>query len=220
MKTSALYAVIIWAAVIIIISCKEKAAGITDDEYAVYQAVIDTLYVNSACFINDSTKPAEVVLTAATSWYGNMEGAENVMQNDLFQARIKNDSYAEIFPSIESLSDSADWQYNFRRINSAGCKIDTQRFRNSYNYKTLTRESFKNYFCEGREEGWADFYSDFPDSMGVLSFSRAAFNNNKNLCLLYFEHYKDSLEASGNYVFLVKHNRQWTIMEVITDWVS
>jgi len=221
MKTGAVFSAAVWIFVLnFSYSCEENKTGISDDEYAVYRAVIDTIYVNNACFMDESEKPNEIVLTANTTRYGCEESSENEMERGPFQGRIENDSDLGIFPVIDNLPASKFVQYNFRKVNSASFLIDTRRFGNSYICKTLSRETCRNYFNRGTADGWADFYNDFPDSLGVLSFSRAAFNKSKDICLLYFEYYKDSLDASGNFVFLVKHNRDWTIMEVITDWVS
>ncbi len=221
MKTCSLYAVIIWSLILIVSqSCTEKQIGIKDDEYAIYQEVIDTLYVNTSIYMNEDVQYKDIVLFERTGLQlsdskTKLEAAESQRQD---------------FPSFDDVikSSSKDWKNiesnymmsNFEKTNSDSYPLAINRLGSLYNYRTLTRETFGNYFNNGINEGWGKFYKDYPQSFGVLSFSRAAFNKNKDAALVYFEHYKDSLEASGNFVFLVKLNDRWTIMEVVTNWAS
>jgi hypothetical protein len=170
--------------------------------------------------MDENVQSNEIVLAEATAVHLKGLNTENGAQDSPELETAQSADALQLPPKLWYHSDFEIMQHNFLEANSACCQINTRRLKEFYEYKTLSSESIRKYFSKGTAEGWEKFYKDFPHSLGLLSFSRAAFNKTKDKALLYFEHYKDSIECSGNFVFLIKHNRGWTIMDVITDWAS
>ncbi len=64
-------------------------------------------------------------------------------------------------------------------------------------------------------KGWEQFYKKYPNSNGIIDFSRVGFNNDKNQAILETGHYYASLGADGLLIYLTKNENAWRIIKII-----
>jgi hypothetical protein len=68
--------------------------------------------------------------------------------------------------------------------------------------------------------GWDKFYRQFPNSLGIISFSRAGLNSKGDQALVYMARGCGGSCGSGNYLLLVKKNGEWIVQQKFMVWVS
>lgn len=67
---------------------------------------------------------------------------------------------------------------------------------------------------------WERFYTIFPDSIGLVEFSRAVISKDGSHALIYVGHYADGLAGRGSLQYLTRHGETWVIRSVAGLWVS
>jgi hypothetical protein len=71
-----------------------------------------------------------------------------------------------------------------------------------------------------RNGGWEEFYRLYPNSRGLVSFSRVGFNRNETQALLYFEHWYGEDAGEGYLVLLKKTQGEWKQIAQTNVWTS
>ena len=85
-----------------------------------------------------------------------------------------------------------------------------------------------NYLIVGRrdlpdsnfENFWDQFYRRYPNSSGILFFSKVGFNDRHDQAFLYAGRSCGGLCGGGEYVLLNKVNGEWVISKEQGLWVS
>ena len=86
-------------------------------------------------------------------------------------------------------------------------------------YKLLSQEEINHLFH--LKDGWIKFYEKYPDSNGILTFSRVGFNLDKQQALVYVANQWDSFSGAGIYVLLEKnYDDSWDIIQELSIWNS
>jgi hypothetical protein len=70
------------------------------------------------------------------------------------------------------------------------------------------------------EDGWDEFYSRYPDSPGITSFSKVGFNAARTEALVYMGRQLHYLAGAGNLIRLEKQDGLWKIRDQIMLWIS
>jgi len=70
------------------------------------------------------------------------------------------------------------------------------------------------------DKSWDGFYNKYPDSKGMISFTRVGFNQDMTEAILEIGHSYESLGADGTLIYLTKDNNGWKIIKTINTWVS
>ena len=90
--------------------------------------------------------------------------------------------------------------------------------------KTITlisNEDVQQFFTsKDVNKGWTDFYKKYPDSGGMIDFTRVGFNEDKSQAIVAVGHYYASLGADGSLIYLTKKNNTWRIVQTISTWAS
>ena len=85
----------------------------------------------------------------------------------------------------------------------------------------LTDAEFQEIFnSNNTTDSWEAFYHRFPDSQGVLTFSRVGFNQQMDQALLYAGNQFGWLGGAGYYVLIVKENGVWKESSSVNVWIS
>jgi hypothetical protein len=71
-----------------------------------------------------------------------------------------------------------------------------------------------------QSRGWDRFYNIYPNSNGILTFSRVGFNAQTNQALVYHGSQTHYLAGVGRYVLLTKKEDIWTVDNTVETWVS
>jgi hypothetical protein len=69
-------------------------------------------------------------------------------------------------------------------------------------------------------KSWETFYKKYPNSNGMIDFTRVGFNADKSQAIVEFGHYYASLGANGSLVYLVKEDNKWVIIKLLYTWIS
>ena len=67
---------------------------------------------------------------------------------------------------------------------------------------------------------WPAFYSQFPGSTGLLTFSRVGFSTDGTQALFYVSGNCGGLCGAGYYVVMEKRNEHWMLKKEINVWVA
>jgi hypothetical protein len=70
------------------------------------------------------------------------------------------------------------------------------------------------------ESFWEEFYKKYPNSSGLVFFSRVGFNERHDQAFVYVGRSCGGLCGSGDYVLLTKVNGQWVVTGEQNLWVS
>ncbi len=69
-------------------------------------------------------------------------------------------------------------------------------------------------------DGWDTFYTKFPDSEGIIRFSRVGYNLQGTKALVEYAYSYHYLGADGGYIYLNRVNGSWIIEAFISVWAS
>jgi hypothetical protein len=112
-----------------------------------------------------------------------------------------------------------DLIHEFAAINSKSVELEN-KFDKVLNVILLSKEA-KDKIFNPLDGGWIKFYSEYPDSSGIIEFSKVAFNADKTKALLYYGCGFDSGKGgAGYYILLKKQENEWVIQEMIMCWIA
>ena len=87
----------------------------------------------------------------------------------------------------------------------------SERFKLPVPYSLISQESLQEIFRPTAYEGWIHFYKKYPDSSGIISFSRVGFNRKKEQALVFVNISRGSRDDEGSYLLFVKLNNKWVL---------
>ena len=116
-------------------------------------------------------------------------------------------------PSLQQTTIDA-----FQKINSQQACI-RRSFHIQVNYELIDSTRLDNIF-KNNGRGWMTYYKQFPNSQGILTFSRVSFSADGTQALFYLSNRCGGLCGCGRYVVMEKRNGHWMIGKEIEMWVS
>ncbi|MBO0860756.1 MAG: hypothetical protein J2P21_20185 [Chloracidobacterium sp.] len=174
---------------------------ISNEEYAVYSAVIRNMFAGDRVTFDTQAKVKMLVIEDRTvSESFNAAAGENETE------RLK-----QIFsPTIpqEIIDD-------FVAKNAKSCQL-TNSLDIKLKYTIIPKEKIKPITGLPSDE----FYKQFPDSGGYIALSRVGLNANGDQALAYMQHVCGGLCGSGHYLLLAKNNGGWVVQESFRAWIS
>lgn len=166
----------------------------TNEEYAVYSALIGQKYVKDkvrVAVIRDQTL---------------VDTGDSVRIAGNFRRLMQ-----QLSPMEATLDD-------YKENNKTSHRLD-RKFDLAVPYVLLTERENNEIFRKGWD-GWKRFYDKYQGSFGEVSVSALGFNRERNQALVYVGHACGSLCASGQYVLLVKTEGAWKIDKDLLMWIS
>jgi hypothetical protein len=174
---------------------KTAPASVLVEEYAVYEAAIESLYL---------TEDIELIViknrTATDSSPSESLDTEVAYIQEEFGSAIES----------ETLSD-------YRARNKQSHQLD-QDFLLDVPYVLLSEAELAETFERGG--GWNQFYKIYPNSQGIMTLSRVGFNTQIDQALVYIGNQAGYLAGRGYYVLLTKEGDVWTVDNMIVAWIS
>lgn len=186
-------------ATIVFLACSvmpmtQRPADASAEEYAVYSALIGSTFSDTQAkflVIQDQT-----VTDRATEDYS-----------------LKNPQYfRQTFPALKAGVDT-----DYKAQNKTPVRL-----RDSFALK-LKHVVVENHELEKIFKGagsWGDFYSRYPNSQGIIAFSRVGFNADRSQARVYIEHTCGGLCGTGHYVLLEKGAEGWRVVKREMVWIS
>ena len=168
--------------------------NISAEEYKIYSLVIDEYFTSS-----------EIVIKQKTNSFSSIE-----KYNFVYYHLIDNNE----------LLDSTLIN-NYIKINDSTYYFDNKFSCDSKKIILITDDEIDYYFGNiDINEAWGNFYIDYPNSAGIISFTRIGFNKTHTEALLETGITYASLGGFGNIVYLEKKNNNWIIVDKFGTWVS
>lgn len=169
-----------------------------DESYAVYSVALKK-YESSS----ENGQKAPIIVINENTEIGNIEKKSN----------------AEFLRNF-NLEVPAEFQSAFEDFKSKNIKSEKliKSFDIAQDYVLVTKDDvFKS---ENINEIWKLFYKKYPDSRGLITFSKVGFDADKKHAFIYQEQLCGFLCAEGGYVFLTKEQGEWKITKRMITWVS
>lgn len=170
---------------------------IAEEEYAVYGALIDAMYV-------DAIEGVELVVISDHTVTGDYPGGS--LDSTLEHVRGKLQQKLE----PKTIDD-------FRLKNKQTYKL-SRKVPLKVKYILLSKEEHEGIFEEGG--GWKQFYATYPKSQGVMTLSRVGFNTETDQALVYVGNQSHYLAGTGYYVLLAKEDGVWVVQDQVMAWIS
>ncbi len=170
----------------------QTLAELSNEVYAVYSAVVER-------FIPEKTPLRQIVVKRQTviEW-SRKERVQYLRQQipDLDQTMAKR----------------------FKQLNRQPELLEP-RFLTRVPVTLITKQDLDDIFRDG-VNGWRIFYDRYPNSQGVMEFSRVGFNVGRTQALVYVGNQVGPLAGEGVYLMLVKENGVWIPGKQVSAWIS
>jgi hypothetical protein len=174
------------------------------EEYAVYNAVLDSIYASS------EPKPQQFVINVepitetqhpSTGTIGGLTGT--------------GAARPETAPDTKS---------DFDEKGKKSCRLD-RRFDLKVPYTLVVNDDLNKIFAldpSGHIDPkvWDHFYQRYPGAAGIVAFSRVGFDSKKNQALVYLVIQYGLVGGSGEFCVLVRNDGKWTIEKQVLIWLS
>lgn len=177
------------------VSSKATPASVVTEEYAVYETVIESIYVTEGIKLI-------VIMDHTTTGVSAGQSLDTEMEY--------------LKKSLGAAIESATLN-DYETRNEQTQELD-RRFSLDAQYVLISESEVTEIFESG--DDWSQFYATYPNSPGIVALSRVGFNAEMNQALVYVEDHAAYGSAQGLYVFLTKQEKGWVIQRMIVAWVS
>ena len=167
-------------------------ATVTADEYAVYSALIQSVYI---------AKSKQIVITP-------------VHDNDYFFGQAVG--AMESNPYWSNLGNAVD---DFKAKNRTSSVLE-RRFTISVTYTIVSEQEMASIFSTNVVSDWKRFYAKYPHVDAFLALSRVGFNQEKDTAVLYTEYQVGAAGGEGYEVLMKKTDGRWTVDQNSMCWTS
>lgn len=174
-----------------------KENKVTAEEYAVYSAVIQAMYVKE----QDKT----IVIAIHTTFYNY----KSIWQKPEDYMRVMLEQLTPI--SLDTVED-------LEKKNKERSELES-RLNLTVNYVLLGKQASTN-TPEDYAAQWRSFYDKYPGSPGIISLSRVGFNADRKQAIVYVANSCGGLCGKGYYVLVTKDSGDWRIERDLMLWVS
>lgn len=167
-------------------------ATVTADEYAVYSALVQSVYI---------AKSKQIVITP-------------VHDNDYFFGQAVG--AMESNPYWSDLGNAVD---DFKAKNRTSSVLE-RRFTISIPYTIVSEQEMASIFSTNVVSDWKRFYAKYPHVDAFLALSRVGFNQEKDTAVLYTEYQVGAAGGEGYVVLMKKTDGRWTVDQNSMCWIS
>jgi hypothetical protein len=178
-----------------------KNSEVPLEEYVVISAYLDTIKISP----EDGKAVKRLVINQSTTDAGQSCLPSKIAQ---FHPGIASERLKPVF---------ADLQDKSKTLHQLG-----RQFTSKYPYVMPSRKDLDSLFAKDDKlfDGWKNFYKQYPNSSGYLSFSRVGFNADKTVAIFFSRMSCGTLCASGDYYVLEKVDGAWKVKDVFNCWMS
>jgi hypothetical protein len=108
---------------------------------------------------------------------------------------------------------------DFISKNKSKNKIDKNFLFDISNCKMISSKDIDLLFNNNLlKSDWSEFFRKYPESTGILSFSRVGFNKQKTHAILYVEKICGHICGTGSYLFYYKSSGSWQVGSIFRVW--
>lgn len=182
---------------------------INPTDYMIYNHILDNTF---------NQKPDTSSFENLSNWYSKQKFHNKKV--DLFVIDIKTKLYPvkfdilkEAMPNIE-LSTFND----LIKKNKFSDTLNINKFSSDKMIVLIDGLKLNEIFKESN--GWDFFYKLYPNSQGILTFSKVGYNIKGSQALIYIGNQSDWRAGAGYYVLLEKKNEFWIEKGFTLIWIS
>lgn len=184
------------------VQAQSPISKLSDEEYRVYDAVINVMFAGDKVTFDTPTKIKTLVICDGTKRNDpESKQGENWSQVRIRFPSLSDETFADYLKKIDdqtTLARSFDLKLPYLLIAKKDCEDAGRR----------------------DDDAWSEFYKKYPDSAGSISFSRVGFNKTGTQALVYFEHWCRDLCGTGHYLLLSKGEKGWQVIGRGEMWIS
>ena len=196
------FIVFILSVLVVHLSLRPNRGVAEAEQYAVLSAYIEPGLTG---YSHDLGSTKGLVVIAATTTF-----SQPILDSNKFKQYMSLvSSTARAKDRIHQLSRSLEFE--FWATNLWDERLEP-KFQLPAHYELATEAEMKLYPYEA-------FFRRFPDSYGVLTFSRVAFNRDLTEAFFYTEHLC-GLCGEGKFVFMRKTAGKWAVADTAGTWIS
>ena len=163
------------------------------EEQAVYAVLVKDMFPSSSMLV--------VMDTTATD-AGGLENTEQTLQH--------------VLANMHGVASQTVQNFKNRNASATLMQADMDL---GVPYVLLSQDAMNQIFSLN-QDGWQAFYSKYPQAPGILTFSRAGFDDALEQALVYVGSQSHWLAGSGHYILLKKVNGAWSIDQKVMTWIS
>src|SRR5262245_38260710 len=183
--------------------CPSMKAQPTDEEYAVYSALLFDRWAGEG-------KSAFVIQGETTDASHSRDFDETV---EFLKKKLQDSN-----PPISLESDLVE---SFRRIHSSSVRLDQKRLGVPNATIVPSAEIDPIFRGTGRpDDSWGAFRNRFGGAWGIIRLSRVGFSGDHNRALLSVSGSCGPLCGSGDFVLLQKRDGEWRVVARVMAWIS
>lgn len=173
-------------------------------------------YVTHARQANSSTGEQAVYSAVLGEMFGSSKATLLVIKADTVTNHFSGpEEWKNVSEQLPTLSEQTVEDYKTKNTDPQQIKeLDIKT-----KHVLLGKKDLDQIFKAGRE-GREEFYKQYPDSGGLIGFSRVGFNGQMDQALVYVEHWCGGLCGTGHYVLLKKDGGAWKVVVKHIVWVS
>ncbi|MDI6050848.1 hypothetical protein QLS31_13515 [Flavobacterium sp. XS2P24] len=189
-----------------ILSC-EKDENETKPDFSLKQSdqIPDEIYDIYSLVINEKYSSKKIVIVQATKTSIDLK-----YENNFYDYLIKN--YQDFDTSLVQIHED---------LNENSVNFGEQFHSDTKEIILISSDELLYIFdSQDLNADWKEFYNDYENSNGIIRFSRIAFNENKTQAIFEIGHSYASLGGEGSIIYLKKKNNIWTIIKIISTWIS
>jgi hypothetical protein len=192
-------------------------SDIPAEEYAIYSAAIGHKFTDAKALVILDRTVCHACITLDVEDEDERLKQESPSTSQKrsvsFLLYTEVDRLEEGFPSIsrETIDD-------FERKNAKSHRL-TNSLDLKLNYTLTTRENIKQ-LLENHFDWQNEFQKQFSDSSDFITLSRAGLNSTGDQALVYLHHGCGWGCSSGQYLLLVKKDKEWVVQKGSVGWIS
>jgi hypothetical protein len=188
---------------------------ISDHEHAVFEAVLRAAYVRRAFFglFGPYRRKLVVVKQKAKTIIPALVASIPEEQRQPWLERDIS-HWCQEFPALSS--DTINDFVEKSRVEG----IINSPFDLPVKTRILSLEEHDEIWKRGTAGGWSIFRERFPESGGMISFSRAGIGKNGTQAFVEVGDAIDSLSGMGRKFFLVRETNSWRVVGSTASWIS
>ena len=175
------------------------------EKYAVYSALIRDMYLEEGVRL--------LVIQHAEVCPASNDEAPDEKVEDM---RRQMDEYA-----IKELPELKRETIDDFHAKAKQCSPFRKQLDIPIKYTLVSAKDLESLFPKGEfDRAWRRFYSKYPNSSGIISFSNVGFNAEMNQALVSTGRGCGGLCGAGHYVLLSKDDGKWNVKSKTMTWVS
>lgn len=176
-----------------------------ESEYEIYNTVIAKVITDYSEYISES-RNLILVVDSTFVWL------------DRFHHHTLDDQINSVKPNFPNTSPET---FNsFRIRNEKNSLLNGHKIKLPIKHRLVSKNKIQTLRNDFKHDFWNILPQKYKGLFCMVRLSRIGFNEMRNQAILYFEYMFDGLSGAGNFVYLTKKGKGWSIANWVKIWYS